>query len=237
VELVTLGVDVGQVRDPTAICVAEETRHVVTKPTGGTRKESVYIVRHVERRPLGESYPVVVQRIVEVAAGIESTVKPGAKLWLVVDVTGVGRPVFDLITEGIGRSRFRVTPATFTGTDRMEGRYGSREIRVGKAYMVSRLQALLQTGRVKLPETREARALARELLDYELRVTVDANIQAGAFKIGRHDDLATALMLSVLESGVSHFVPIPGGSKRGEDDNPALWGAISSHSTASRWSL
>lgn len=46
---------------------------------------------------------------------------------------------------------------------------------IGKAYLVSRLQALLQGGRVHLPQTTEARALAEELLDYEIRVSEDAN--------------------------------------------------------------
>jgi hypothetical protein len=34
---------------------------------------------------------------------------------------------------------------------------------------------LLQTGRILLPRTAEADALARELLDYEMRVSEDAN--------------------------------------------------------------
>ena len=65
--------------------------------------------------------------------------------------------------------------------------------------MVSRLQALLQTGRILLPKTSEADALARELLDYELRVDQDANERYGAFKVGSHDDLVTALGLAVQE--------------------------------------
>jgi hypothetical protein len=50
-------------------------------------------------------------------------------------------------------------------------------------------------------ETSEARALARELLDYEIRVSDHASVLAGAFKTGAHDDLVTALGLAVLESG------------------------------------
>jgi len=71
------------------------------------------------------------------------------------------------------------------------------EIRLGKAWLVSRLQALLQTGRLHLPRTPEAEALAVELLDYEIRVDSDANDRYGAFKVGTHDDLVTALGLAV----------------------------------------
>jgi len=62
---------------------------------------------------------------------------------------------------------------------------------------VSRLQALLQSGRLHLPRTAEAEALAAELLDYEIRVDEHANDKYGAFKVGSHDDLVTALGLAV----------------------------------------
>ena len=45
----------------------------------------------------------------------------------------------------------------------------------GKAWLVSRLQVLLQTGCILLPRTSEADALTRELLDYEIKVSEDAN--------------------------------------------------------------
>jgi hypothetical protein len=60
-----------------------------------------------------------------------------------------------------------------------------------------RLQALLQAGRLHLPRIDEAQALAQELLDYEIRVSEDANDRYGAFRVGTHDDLVTALGLAV----------------------------------------
>ena len=71
---------------------------------------------------------------------------------------------------------------------------------VGKAYLVSRLQVLFQSERLKLPRQHpEAEALVQELLDYEIRVSERANDTYGAFKVGAHDDLVTALGLAVLE--------------------------------------
>jgi len=67
-----------------------------------------------------------------------------------------------------------------------------------KAHLVSRLQSLLQLNRIHMGDYEEMRALARELADYELRVTDNARVTAGAFKSGTHDDLATALGLAVL---------------------------------------
>jgi hypothetical protein len=61
----------------------------------------------------------------------------------------------------------------------------------------SRVQSLLQAGRVHLPRTREAQVLTRELHDYEIRVDENAHDRYGAFRVGTHDDLVTALGLAV----------------------------------------
>lgn len=66
------------------------------------------------------------------------------------------------------------------------------KVTLGKAFLVSRLQALLQSRRVHLPETSEARALAQELEDFEIRVSEEANDKYGAFRTGTHNDLVTA---------------------------------------------
>jgi hypothetical protein len=74
---------------------------------------------------------------------------------------------------------------------------GWRTVKLGKAWLVSRMQTLLQGGRIHLPNTQETHDLARELLEYEIRVSEDANDRYGAFKVGTHDDLVTALGLAV----------------------------------------
>jgi hypothetical protein len=45
----------------------------------------------------------------------------------------------------------------------------------------------------------EAKILAEELLNYEIRVEENANDRYGAFRVGTHDDLVTALGLAVQE--------------------------------------
>lgn len=61
------------------------------------------------------------------------------------------------------------------------------------------MQALLQPGLLHLPRTREAEALGKELLDYEIRVSEDTNDRYGAFRVGTHDYLVTALGPAVQE--------------------------------------
>lgn len=110
-----------------------------------------------------------------------------------VDATGVGLPVVDVLKAAVTAAT--IVPVFFTHGDRRTEENG--EVRLGKAFLVSRLQALLQTGRLHLPRTAEAQALAKELDEYEIRVSEDANDRYGAFKVGSHDDLVTALGLAV----------------------------------------
>jgi len=215
---VTIGVDIGQRVDPTAIAVCE-------------RKGDRYIVRHLERLDIGTAYPAGAARIGEVyheAVGraLEALLADEARdrgslpewsdgpdelesrahrnVWMLVDATGVGTPVIDLIREHGGLASARMTGCFFTSGDRCTIKPHETEGSVGKGYLVSRLQALIQTRRIALPRTAEARALADELLNYEIRVTDDANMTAGAFKTGTHDDLATALGLAVLVDPCGH---------------------------------
>jgi hypothetical protein len=210
---VVVGVDVGQRVDPTAIAVVQ-----LDERPADERTDVHHLVRHLERLPLGTPYPRVVARVAEVVRGVRVQVRrrpipeggsaiarDHAALWrddgtdatltLYVDATGVGQPIVDLLVE----AGLRPKAVYFTHGDRrtLEG----REVRLGKAWLVSRLQALLQTDRIHLPETREARQLAKELLDYEIKVDQNANDTYGAFKVGSHDDLVTALGLAAQPPG------------------------------------
>ena len=187
--LVVVGVDIGQKVDPTAIAVCE--RDYRTGARG--RAEEHYIGRHVERLPLGTSYPKVAAHV---AGVVEALVRRGvARPRLIVDATGVGQPVVDLLRETLGGRARDLIAATFTHGDRYTQDDTARTASVGKAHLVSRLQALLQTERIKLPVTPETAILARELQDYEIKVDEDANDKYGAFRVGSHDDLVTALGL------------------------------------------
>jgi hypothetical protein len=84
----------------------------------------------------------------------------------------------------------------FTHGDRRTEKSG-REIIIGKALLVSRLQALIQSQRLHLPDTPESGVLFEELMNFEIRVDEKANDRYGAFRVGTHDDLVTALGLAV----------------------------------------
>jgi hypothetical protein len=187
--MIVIGVDIGQKRDPTAVCVAEIDRREVE-----SRTETHFVVRHLERLPLGTPYPKVAERIARITEGVRAR-NPGHTI-VYVDATGVGQPVVDLLREQIRGAR--VVPVYFThGDRRTEAREaGQLRVSLGKAYLVSRLQALLQSSRLHVLRTRESEALTEELLNYEIRVDESGHETSGAFRTGTHDDLVCALGLA-----------------------------------------
>jgi len=193
------GVDVGQKRDPTAIAVADPQERTVQG-----RTEYHYLIRHLERLPLGTSYPSVARRVGEIYH--RARVRAGSEALIYVDATGVGAPIVDMLRDDTPRNR-SVKAVYFTHGDRREESRG--EVKLGKAFLVSRLQVLLQMNRLHLPQTSEANALAKELLDYEIRVDENANDKYGAFRVGCHDDMVTAVGLAVqLEPRRFELIPL-----------------------------
>jgi hypothetical protein len=194
--IVTIGVDIGQRRDPTAICVAEIVERIQTPPEyefwQEPEVETIYLIRFLERLPLGLSYPKIAERLVGISEGVRFKM-PDADVRLYVDQTGVGAPVVDLLREKINLPLIGVTLAAGEKLT-VKG----NEARLGKAFLVSRLQVLLQNGRIRLPRTAEADQLGRELLDFEIKVSDDGQDRYGAFKVGTHDDMVIALGLSTL---------------------------------------
>jgi hypothetical protein len=75
-----IGVDLGQAQDFTAIAIAECRGHVLH-------------IHHIERLPLGTSYPDIVSRITGLAKALRAPYR------LILDATGVGRPVLDLMRQ------------------------------------------------------------------------------------------------------------------------------------------
>ena len=196
---VTIGIDVGQKRDPTAIAVMELEWRVVAG-----KREDHYIARFMGRLPLGTAYPAVAVRLGEIVMNVR---KRGVGVGAVfVDATGVGQPVVDAL-KGAGQP---ITPVYFTYGDRRKENE-DRSITLGKAYLVSRLKVLMQAERIHLPQTEETAAMERELMDYEIRVDEQANDRYGAFKVGSHDDLVTALGMAVQAQPGRPFEVIGGG--------------------------
>lgn len=214
---VNVGIDVGQLQDNTAIAVVEvsqkhdgrwrfgertpirvsEQGQLVQAHDADPVLSDLYTVRFIERLPLGTPYPKVAIYIAEMLC---SPLLYRRRVRVLIDVTGVGRPVYDDLRKEISlRPEARdalLKPITFAHGENYDRSKG----RLGKAYLVSRLQSLLQNGSVQAPDTAEVHATLEELRVYEIKVDQDGKDTYGAFKTGAHDDLATALGLASLES-------------------------------------
>ena len=125
---------------------------------------------------------------------------------VLIDVTGVGRPILDMLkAEIVLRKELRevsLQPISFVHGEKYNRTTGT----LGKAYLVSRLQSLLQSGRVHAPDTAEVKAMLEELRVFEVRVSESGTDQYGAFKTGTHDDLAVSAALATLEDPYSERI-------------------------------
>jgi hypothetical protein len=217
---VHLGVDIGGKSDYTALVMVEvgERPSPATYRDARDRKrhnvpESTYRVQELRRLPLGLSFGAMAAEVVALVGAVHDFERElrsqGAPLRsfesplavdIFADATGVGSPVMELIEAALRASsktdRALLHPITFTYGDRFDREKGS----LGKAYLVSRLQVLFEHQRLQLPEDDPTTALmAEELMDYEVHIEPDANEKYGAFKVGSHDDLVTALGLACVE--------------------------------------
>lgn len=183
---VTVGVDIGQAVDPTAIVVIEtyrpEREHIDDRP------ERQHQIRWIEKVPLGTSYERVVERIAVVA---ERCVLIGHPV-LVVDATGVGRPVVDMLR---ARSSASVRAVTFTGGDK-EKKVSAYATRVPKRDLVTALEVVLQARRLHVvPDCPLQDDLAAELGSFEVNLSARGHDTYDGAS-GKHDDLVSALMLA-----------------------------------------
>ena len=207
-----VGVDLGQQRDYTAISVTER----VLLPTGEYRDEPYYSafrgrtewrrveegkpeyrVRHLERPALGTSYPDMVERIIDLVKTL------GGEVALVVDATGVGLPVTDMLWKrlepeveeepGLSVRRANVTITGGDSVTRVPGGY-----RVPKRDLVSAPLVLMQNGQLKIAEGLSLReTLVKELLNFRVKINIStAHDSYEAWREGDHDDLVLSVALA-----------------------------------------
>ena len=189
------GLDLGQRRDHSAIAVVE--RKDLMRAFQAPIFHSL-LLRHVERVPLGTSYPAVVARVREIVR--HETLQ--GRCALTVDGTGVGAPVVEMLRAA--KLGCEISAVTITGGEREHqvqtaaGEWWN----VPKQDLVSGLLVLLERGELKIARRlRDAGALVREMLDVKATFGQGGQGQAGRMRLGadgcgEHDDLVIALALA-----------------------------------------
>lgn len=187
-----VGLDVGQAADFTALSVIErEVRPTGRKdPFRGEAFDDHYTVIHMERPPLKTAYPEVVRQVKE-ALHHPKLVEAGSEL--IVDATGVGRPVVDMLRE----AGCQPNPVSITGGQQITvGDDGFW--RVPKRILVSALAIALQTQRLHVrSKLALAKVLTAEMLAFKVKINAHANESYEAWREGDHDDLVLSVALAV----------------------------------------
>jgi hypothetical protein len=186
-----LGLDLGQAADYTALAVLERTEKTIeiTYPDKAAHRQNTWHFgcRGLKRWALGTPYTTIV------ADTEKLTSKPPlVKAKLVIDGTGVGRPVVDMFR----KARLGVEIISVLITSGNKESHQHRYHHVAKTILISTLQVLLQQRRLQfarsLPETA---TLVKELENYRVKVTEAAN-EVFEAREGKHDDLLLALALA-----------------------------------------
>ena len=196
----TIGVDVGKVRDPAALCVLERRSvfqpgpHHPAHPEHG-REAVSYRIRHLERLPLATTYPAVAERVAIVAERLRVSIHPQTAVLsdVVVDVTGVGRPVFDLLADrGLAA---QLVGVNFTGglkANTSDGRIWN----VPKRDLVAGLVVMFQARELRIAEQlADASVLVNELVNFRMTLSEAGRDSYGNGGDAEHDDYVTAAAL------------------------------------------
>jgi hypothetical protein len=208
-----IGVDLGQSRDPTAVALV--ARRVMTANRDPATWEWIaayeYPVIGLKRLPLGLSYPAIVAEIESLARKVPMQ---GSRE-LVVDATGVGAAVVDLLRDQIRGDALPIVPVIFTAGD--AARCDKGIWRVPKKDLVHALLVTFQEDRLRIAEKHELAArLVGELRNMALKIGGNDHTSYEAWRENEHDDLVFALALAVWRA--RKFVPRPLGER-----NRLLW--------------
>ncbi len=172
-----LGLDLGQARDHSAIAIAErrvELTGVRDPVTYVDETRTRVLIRHLERIPLRTPYPQVVERVRAITQKFH-----GRKLQVVMDATGVGAAVRDMLAAA--RLGVPVIGVTITGGERVTLSYG--QYHVPRHDLLANLRVLLEKRMLEIAVSGDAAAAFRsELLRWGLR--------------SAHDDLVFAVALA-----------------------------------------
>ena len=180
-----LGLDLGQRRDYTALAIVERIEQrlawMASPPTP-------LGVRYLERMALGTPYPDVVSRVCEILRDP----RMAGQSHLVVDSTGVGAPVMDLLRRA--GLLANLTAVIITGGD--HAHFSGDQWHVPKRELLATLEIALECGDLKISRRlREAERLVKEFESMRLDPRTNGRWKMEA-EGNAHDDLVLALSLA-----------------------------------------
>jgi hypothetical protein len=176
----TIGVDLGQSFDPTAIAIVRRIEDSAGR--------AIFQVGHLERLPLQTLYPHVVAHVGNLMQRLRGPSE------LVIDSTGVGKAIADMFTiAGLPTINVTIVAGEAITSEGLNHR-------VPKITLVSRVQALLHSGQLKIHRhLAEAPVLVEELQSFRAQISDLGHWRFGA-RSGAHDDLVLAASVALWRS-------------------------------------
>jgi hypothetical protein len=216
----SVGVDLGQSSDPTAIAVLEKKivppRDAMFSPVGqhpGNRLvegDLVYDLVYLKRPKLGTPYDTIAKRVADLICELEPQGAFGelGQVTLSVDGTGVGRGVVDMLdaefkrrgaspgaTPRVDFRRVSVTGSqtTLKRPTRTDGYWS-----VPKKDLVFPAVAAFQQGKIRIGKVADREVLVNELRNYRRTTNIaTGGMQFEPWRESEHDDLLFATCLAL----------------------------------------
>ena len=195
-----LSVDVGQANDYTAVGILHsyETRERGATEFDPIKRNRRHDLVHLERFK-DIAYPEQIRRIAERYRELEQHARSSFqdyKLRLVVDATGVGKPILDAFREAGLKPRGVI----ITGGDTASTASGM--YRVPKRELVTTLQVALQAKRLQVAaELPLAEAFLKEMRGFRVKINLSGHAtfgnDVGSWRDADHDDLVLSVALAV----------------------------------------
>lgn len=189
--------DLGTLQDFTAITVYEElsrysyrqTAQDVARGMDGEKIiERYYAMRHLDRLPQRISYVAIANEI----AGLMQSPALAGQAELVVDATGVGRPMVDMLVER------KLNPTAITITRGKSVTHEGNEYHVPKIDLATALQVGFATRRIVIAKGLPlVPAFMREVENFKVKITTAGNDTYEAWREKDHDDLVLSAAMGI----------------------------------------
>jgi len=181
-----VGLDLGKQTDPSALALLRWRAGLDARPK--------YDIPTLKRWPLGTPYMTIAA---DVAKFLGMRPLKDDPVMVVVDATGVGQPVCEMLRCEFARLGI---PGGFVAVTITAGSavtcVGNGHWHVAKKQLVSVLQVLLGQDRLRIANQTEAVQLERELRTFTVKITSTANETFEAWREKDHDDLVLAVALA-----------------------------------------
>jgi hypothetical protein len=193
-----ISVDLGQVNDHTAITVIER---IVKPPEWAYGRNTGYGIndeikechlRHIERPERGTPYPKIIERVVKLWGSDELI---DYYRTVVIDLTGVGRPVWDEMQRTFPRGM--MYGVTITGGNEVT-KPAPYIFNTPKRDLISSLQVAFQNGDFKIAKgIPNADVLIKELTNFKVKININGHDQYEAWRENIHDDIVLSAAMGV----------------------------------------